>query len=174
MNPEGRCSSSASQAVRTQKQRRLSGLGAALPGADFVHGPLACLQSLGCTFPWTASGILRGPLAWPLTAGGQRDGAVTTWVTLYMDNLQGLRFHMPGRQWQMLDDMVAAKLRADTAPGHAAQAGAVKTCAACSSSQTPRSRSWQASKTSRAAEKRKSVAQTGKHLSVSGRAASQD
>ena len=41
-----------------------------------------------------------------------------------MDILQGLRFHMPGRQWQMLDDMVAAKLRADTAPGHAAQAGA--------------------------------------------------
>ena len=41
-----------------------------------------------------------------------------------MDNLQGLRFHMPGRQWQMLDDMVAAKLRADTPPGHTAQAGA--------------------------------------------------
>ena len=41
-----------------------------------------------------------------------------------MDILQDLRFHMPGRQWQMLDDMVAAKLRADAAPGHAAQAGA--------------------------------------------------
>ena len=44
-----------------------------------------------------------------------------------MDILQGLRFHMPGRQWQMLDDMVAAKLRADAAlgppavkPGHGA------------------------------------------------------
>ena len=58
-----------------------------------------------------------------------------------MDILQGLRFHMPGRQWQMLDDMVAAKLRADTAPGHAAQAGACA-CAACSSSET-RKRSWQ-------------------------------
>ena len=41
-----------------------------------------------------------------------------------MDILQGLRFHMLGRQWQMLDDMVATKLRADAAPGHAAQAGA--------------------------------------------------
>ena len=71
-----------------------------------------------------------------------------------MDILQGLPFHMPGRQRQMLDDMVAAKLRADAAPGHAPQAGAA--LAACSSSQTW-SRSWQASKTSRAAEKRKSV-----------------
>ena len=42
------------------------------------------------------------------------------------------------------DDMVAAKLRADTAPGHAAQAGACA-CAAGSSSQT-RKRSWQARK----------------------------
>ena len=41
-----------------------------------------------------------------------------------MDIIQGLRFHMPGQQWQMLDDMVATKLRADAAPGHAAQAGA--------------------------------------------------
>ena len=41
-----------------------------------------------------------------------------------MDILRSLRFHMPGRQWQVLDDMVAAKLRADTAPGHAAQADA--------------------------------------------------
>ena len=41
-----------------------------------------------------------------------------------MDIIQGLRFHMPGRQWHLLDDMVAAKLRADAAPGHAAQAGA--------------------------------------------------
>ena len=41
-----------------------------------------------------------------------------------MDILQGLRFHMLGRQWQMLDDMVATKLRADAARGHTAQAGA--------------------------------------------------
>ena len=53
---------------------------------------------------------------------GQRDDCYVLGDA--MDKLQGLRFHMPGRQWQMLDDMVAAKLRADTAPGHAAQAGA--------------------------------------------------
>ena len=71
-----------------------------------------------------------------------------------MDIIQGLRFHMLGRQWQMLDDMVAAKLRADAAAGHAAQAG--DALAACSSSQT-----WSRTRKSRAAEKRKSVAQTG-------------
>ena len=64
---------------------------------------------------------------------GQRDDCHAFFDA--MDILQGLRFHMPGQQWQMLDDMVAGKLRADTAPGHAA----------CSSSQTW-SRSWQASK----------------------------
>ena len=73
-----------------------------------------------------------------------------------MDILQGLRFHMRGRQWQMLDNMVAAKLRADGALG----TGWCCACPACSSSQNwPRS--WQASKRSRAAEKRKSVPQTG-------------
>ena len=121
-------------------QRRLSGFNAALHGAV---GSIACLQSLCCTFPWIASGILRGPLAWPLTAQAS-EMIVTTWVTP-LDILQGVRFHMLGRQWQMLDDMVAAKLRADAALGHAAQAGAADARHAC----------WQASKTSGAAEKRK-------------------
>ena len=68
-----------------------------------------------------------------------------------MDVLQGLRFHMPGRQWQMLDDTVAAKLRADAALGHAAQAGAA--LARPAPAVKTWSRSWQASKTSRAAER---------------------
>ena len=94
-----------------------------------------------------------------------------------MDILQGLRFHMPGRQWQMLDNMVATKLRADTALGHAAQAGAL---ARPAPAVKPGNGAGRASKTSRAAEKRKSVAQTGcvrapwVGPSSEGRAASQD
>ena len=97
----------------------MSGLSAALQGAVWS---IACPQSLGCTFPWTASEILRGPCAWPLTA--QSSGMIGHELGEAMDIIQGLRFHMPGRQWQMLDDMVAAKLRADAAAGDAAQAGA--------------------------------------------------
>ena len=40
--------------LRTWKQRRLSGLKAALQGAVWST---ACPQSLGCTFPWSASGM---------------------------------------------------------------------------------------------------------------------
>ena len=75
-----------------------------------------------------------------------------------MNILRGLRFHMPGRQWQMLDDMVAAKLRADTPPGHTAQAGAA--LARPAPAVKPGNGAGRASKTGRAAEKRKSVAQT--------------
>ena len=46
-----------------------------------------------------------------------------------MDFIEGLRFHTLGRQWQMLYDTVAARLRVDAAPdaapGGAALAGAV-------------------------------------------------
>ena len=38
---------------------------------------------------------------------GQRDDCYD--VGDAMDILQGLRFHMPGQQWQMLDDMVAGE-----------------------------------------------------------------
>ena len=66
-------------------------------GADSSQGAVwsnARLQSLGCTFPWTASAILRWPLAWPLTtkASGM---TVTTWL----DDMVGVRMlHLTLRQ----------------------------------------------------------------------------
>ena len=76
-----------------------------------------------------------------------------------MDILQDLRFHMLGRQWQMLDDMVETKLRADAARWTHGTGWCCACAAFCSSQAWPGS--WQASKTSRAAEKRNSLAQTG-------------
>ena len=75
-----------------------------------LHVSVDCQRDLA-----RAIGVAAGGL-------GQRDGCYDLGDA--MDILQGLRFHMPGRQWQMLDDVVPAKLRVDAALVHAAQAGA--------------------------------------------------
>ena len=85
------------------KQRRLSGLDAALQGTIW---PNACPQSLLHVFHGLPAGSCEG--LWRADGSGQRDDCDDLGDAT--DILQGLRFHMPGRQWQMLDDTVAAKL----------------------------------------------------------------
>ena len=104
--------------MRTWKRRRLSGLDAASQGAVWS---IACLQFIELHVSMDCQRDLATAICVAADGSGQRDDCYDLGDA--MDNLQGLRFHMPCRQWQMLDDMVAAKLRADAAPGHAAQAG---------------------------------------------------
>ena len=94
----------------------MSGLHAALQGAVWsicvptitkLHVSMDCQRDLARAIGVAADGF------------GQRDDCYE--LGNAMDVLQGLHFHMPGRQWQMLDDMVAAKLRPDAALGHEAQ-----------------------------------------------------